>query len=101
MSNETNKERFLRLVDPTPTDTMDQIRHRIENRYWIKEVQNIAFRILDRMDELDWDKSRLATETQLDQTIIDEILSGKRNLLISELMRISNVLDLKITFEIQ
>jgi hypothetical protein len=80
----TNKENFLKLVSPDKSGTIEEIKERIANRYWLKYSQNIALNVLQQLDELKWSKETFAEKMNLSIVISMIIIfqSGLNYLLI-------------------
>ena len=56
----TNKENFLALVSKEDTQTLEKNRSRIANRHWLRASQEVAMKILDKLDALKWSQKDLA-----------------------------------------
>lgn len=48
----TTKELFLKLVSKEPCDTMDSVRWRIRNRWWLRPWQRIQIKFLVLKDKI-------------------------------------------------
>lgn len=48
----TNKEKFLKLVSPEPSRTMENVRWRIANRPMLRRNEEIALKVLEQLDVL-------------------------------------------------
>lgn len=47
-----NKRNFLKLVSDYDTETMEEIRWKIKNRWWRRILQNIHLRLLILRDKI-------------------------------------------------
>ena len=50
----TNKEKFLQLVSGEDTKTIAEVKQRIKNRAMLRESQQIAIKVLMKLDESGW-----------------------------------------------
>jgi len=96
MEKSVNKKKFLELVDRHDPSTMSEVKFRIDNREMIRESQDIALKILMRLDELGWNQVDLAKEMDVYPQQITKILSGKTNFEIQTLLRLQNILDIPL-----
>lgn len=92
----TNKEKFLALVSDEKTDTLDRNKERIKNRAMLRESQQIAIKVLIKLDELDWTQKDLAIKLEVSPQQISKIVSGKENLTIETQIKLQNILDIPI-----
>jgi len=92
----TNKEKFLKLVSGKDTETMKQNKLRIANRQWIRASQDVAFKVLEKLDELGWSQKDLAHKMGVTPQYINKIVKGQENLTIETQMKIQTVLDIPI-----
>lgn len=91
-----NKKKFLEFVDRHDPSTMTDVKFRTENREMIRESQNIALKILMRLDELDWGQVDLARELGVADQQVTEMLSGKINFEIQTLSRLQTILNIPL-----
>lgn len=92
----TNKEKFLALVSKEETNTLERNRERIKNRAMLRESQQIAIKVLIKLDELGWSQKDLAQALEVKPQQITKIVSGKENLTIETQIKLQNVLDIPI-----
>jgi transcriptional regulator with XRE-family HTH domain len=92
----TNKEKFLALVSKEKTDTLQRSAERIKNREILRESQQIALKVLDKLDELNWTQRRLAEELGVSPQQVSKIVSGKENLTLETQVKLQNVLNIPI-----
>ena len=91
-----NKEKFLALVSNEKSDTLERIRERIKNRAMLRESQQIAIKVLMKLDELGWSQKDLAQKMGVSPQQITKIVSGKENLTIETQIKLQNILDIPV-----
>jgi len=62
----------------------------------LRESQNIAIKVLRKLDELAWSQKELAREMGVSPQQISKIVSGKENLTIETQIKLQNILDIPI-----
>lgn len=92
----TNKEKFLSLVSKEKTNTLEKNRERIKNRAMLRESQQIAIKVLKKLDELGWSKKDLADALEVAPQQVTKIVSGQENLTIETQIKLQNALDIPI-----
>jgi plasmid maintenance system antidote protein VapI len=92
----TNKEKFLALVSEQDSRTMERNRERIRNRAMLRESQQIALKVLMKLDELGWTQKDLAKAMEVSPQQITKIISGKENLTIETQIKLQNILDIPV-----
>lgn len=92
----TNKEKFLALVSKEKTDTLEKNRERIKNRAMLRESQQIAIKVLMKLDEIGWSQKDLAQAMNVKPQQITKIVSGKENLTIDTQIKLQNILNIPI-----
>jgi transcriptional regulator with XRE-family HTH domain len=92
----TNKEKFLALVSEQDTGTLERNRERIRNRAMLRESQQIALKVLMKLDELGWTQKDLAKAMEVSPQQITKIISGKENLTIETQIKLQNILDIPV-----
>ncbi len=92
----TNKEKFLALVSEEDLETMVCIKERVQNREMLHESQQIALKVLMKLNELSWSQKDLAKAMNVTPLAISKILSGKENLTIENQIKLQNILDVPI-----
>lgn len=78
----TNKEKFLQLVSEEDTKTLAEVKKRIKNRAMLRESQQIALKVLMKLDDLGWSQKDLAKAMDVTPQQISKIVSGEENLTI-------------------
>lgn len=92
----TNKEKFLALVSQDDSKTIERNRERIKNRDMLRESQQIALKILLRLDELGWTQKQLAEKMEVTPQQVSKFVSGKANLTIESQIKLQNILDIPV-----
>ncbi|WP_417266091.1 helix-turn-helix transcriptional regulator [Brumimicrobium sp.] len=92
----TNQEKFKSLVSKEKTNTAQKNKDRIKNRMRLRESQDIAMKVLDKLDELGWSQKRLADEMEVSPQQITKIVSGKANLTLESIVKIQTILEIPI-----
>lgn len=91
-----NKEKFLALVSDDKPDTLLNNKKRIKDRSMLRESQQIALKVLLKLDEIGWTQKKLATEMSVSPQQITKIVSGKENLTIETQIKLQTILDIPI-----
>lgn len=92
----TNKDKFLDLVTGEVANTAIRNQDRIRNRAMLKESQNIALKVLLKLDELGWNQRKLAKEMGVTPQQINKVVSGKENLTLETQVKLQQVLDIPL-----
>ena len=92
----TKKKNFLALVADEKADTLKKNRARIKNRAMLRESQQIAMKVLEKLDVLRWSQKELAKRMGVSPQQISKIVSGKENLTIETQIKLQNMLDIPI-----
>jgi ribosome-binding protein aMBF1 (putative translation factor) len=92
----TNKEKFLTLVSEEDTKTLVEVKERIKNRAMLHESQQIALKVLMKLEDLGWSQKDLAEKMEVSPQQISKIVSGKENLTIETQIKLQKILDVPI-----
>jgi transcriptional regulator with XRE-family HTH domain len=92
----TNKEKFLALVSDEKTDAVKRNTERIKNRAMLRESQQIAIKVLMKLDDKGWSQKDLAREMGVSPQQISKIVSGKENLTIETQIKLQNILNIPV-----
>ena len=92
----TNKEKFLALVSKEDLETMARNKKRVQTREMLHESQQIAIKVLMKLDELSWSRKDLAKAMNVTPLAVSKILSGKENLTIETQIKLQNILNIPI-----
>ncbi|TAG09477.1 MAG: helix-turn-helix domain-containing protein [Sphingobacteriia bacterium] len=91
-----NKEKFLALVSKEKTNTLEKNNERIKNRAMLRESQQIAIKVMVKLDELGWSQKDLANALDVSPQQVTKIVSGKENLTIETQIKLQNILDIPV-----
>lgn len=92
----TNKDKFLLLVSEENTEILKRNKERIKNRPMLRQSQNIAIKVLMKLDELGWSQKNLATKMEVSPQQVNKIVSGKENLTLETQEKLQRILDVPI-----
>lgn len=92
----TNKDKFLVLVSSEDPGTLERNSARIRNRAMLRESQQIALKVLIKLDELGWLQKDLAKAMDVSSQQITKIVSGKENLTIETQIKLQNILNIPV-----
>ncbi len=90
----TTKGNFLALVSKEETSTLDNIKERIKNRETLKESQQFALNILERLHELKWTEKDLAAKMEISTEQVTKMLRGKENISHEMQIKIQKILNI-------
>ena len=91
-----DKERFKVLVRNKKTDTVAKNKEKIKNRAILRESQQIALKVLSKLDDLGWSKKNLADKMEVTPQQITKIVRGSENLTLDTIIKLQNILDISI-----
>jgi len=91
-----NKEKFLAQVSKESTSTLEKNKGRIKNREALRESQQIAIKVLKRLDDLNWTQKDLAKVLEVSPQQVNKIVSGKENLTIETQIKLQSILNVPI-----
>jgi transcriptional regulator with XRE-family HTH domain len=92
-----NKEKFIALVSSDASqNTIETNRERVRNRVMLGESQQIALKVLLKLDNIGWSQRDLANAMNVSPQQITKIVSGKENLTIETQIKLQNILDIPI-----
>jgi len=92
----TNKEKFLKLVSEKDKSFLSELKLRKEKRAMLIESQKIAYRILERLDELNWTQKQLAQKMGVSAQQVNKIVKGQENLTLETQTKLQEILDIPI-----
>ncbi|EIJ38125.1 MULTISPECIES: helix-turn-helix transcriptional regulator [Galbibacter] len=92
----TNEEKFKKIVSSEKTTTLQRSRKRIKNRSRLRESQDIALKVLTKLDELGWSQKKLAEKLSVSPQQITKIVKGKENLTLETQVKLQEVLEIPI-----
>lgn len=91
-----NKEKFLDLVSKKKTDSSKKNKERIAKRAMLRESRNIAFKVLERLDELGWKQNKLAEVMEVSPPYVNKLVKGKENFTLETLVKLQQILNIPI-----
>lgn len=91
-----NKEKFNNLISREKANSVSINRDRIKNRARLRESQDIALKVLSKLDELNWSQRKLASELKVSPQQVSKIIKGKENLTLETVVKLQQVLDIPI-----
>ena len=92
----TNKDKFIQLVSGEDNRTLADVKKRIKNRAMLRESQQIALKVLMKLDEFGWSQKDLAKAMEVTPQQITKIVSGKENLTIETQIKLQHILDIPV-----
>lgn len=92
----TKKEEFKALVSKERTNTVSRNKERIKNRARLRESQQIALKVLTKLDELGWTQKKLAIEMGVAPQQITKIVRGTENLTLETQVKLQEILDIPV-----
>lgn len=91
-----NRKRFLELVSKEETKTAEKNRKRIEKRAMLRASGDIAFKILEKLDELGWAQKQLAEALDVSPQYVSKMVKGNENFTLETLVKLQGILDIPI-----
>jgi len=91
-----NKEKFLDLVSKKEVDSSKKNKERIAKRAMLRESRNIAFKVLERLDELGWKQNKLAEVMGVSPPYVNKLVKGKENFTLETLVKLQQILNIPI-----
>jgi ribosome-binding protein aMBF1 (putative translation factor) len=73
-----------------------EIEWRKANKSWIKKSTDIALRILDALDDLGWNKARLAKEMGVSPQQVSKYVRGEENFKLETICKLEQVLGVEL-----
>ena len=92
----TNKDKFNQLVSGEDNSTLADVKKRIKNRAMLRESQQIALKVLMKLDDFGWSQKDLAKAMDVTPQQITKIVSGKENLTIETQIKLQHILDIPV-----
>lgn len=92
----TNREKFLELVSDVDIKTEEKNNWLIANRQWLRVSQDIAFDILEKLEDLNWTQKDLAEKMGVSPQYINKIVKGSENFTLESLVKLQAILDIPI-----
>ncbi len=90
------EEKLKQIVPNEPSKWIEDAEWRSENEVWLMKSQTIAFKILERIDELNFTQKILADIMKVSPQHISKIVKGKENLTLETISKLEKALDIKL-----
>jgi len=88
--------KLKQIVPKESSKWIEDAEWRSENEVWLKKSQTIAFKILERIDELNFTQKILADIMKVSPQHISKIVKGKENLTLETISKLEKALDIKL-----
>lgn len=92
----TNKEKYLSKIANKESVAVSEARERVKNREWLQESQQLALRILMRLDQLGMKQKDLAEELGVSAQYVNKLLKGKEKFGWDNVIAIQRILNMPI-----
>ena len=92
----TNKAKFLTLATGDDTNIGKKLQDRRHNREQLRESQQIALKVLLKLNELGWSQKKLAQKMQVSPQQISKLVRGNENLTLETQIRLQKILKIPI-----
>lgn len=95
-------QKIEEIVSKSPRSSWkEKVEWRRINKDWLRKSSDIAFRILDALDEKGWKKNRLAEELGVSAQQVSKYVKGEENFKLETLCNLEKVLGIELTTVIQ
>jgi ribosome-binding protein aMBF1 (putative translation factor) len=84
------------ISDSSLSSWKEGVEWRRDNAGWLDKSSDIAFRILDALDELGWNKARLAKEMGVSPQQVSKYVKGEENFKLETLCKLEKVLGVEL-----
>lgn len=84
------------ISDSSLSSWKEGVEWRRDNAGWLDKSSDIAFRILDALDDLDWNKARLAKEMGVSPQQVSKYVKGEENFKLETLCKLEKVLGVEL-----
>jgi ribosome-binding protein aMBF1 (putative translation factor) len=85
----------------SPENWMEKVAWRKANKAWLRKSADIALRILDALDDLGWNKARLAEEMGISPQQVSKYVKGEENFKLETLCKLESVLGIELVTILQ
>jgi predicted XRE-type DNA-binding protein len=91
------EEKIKKLAAENPvSDWKDKVAYRKENKDWLQMSTRIALRILDALEEKNWNQTDFANALGVTRQQVSKLLKGGNDFKLSTIAKIEEVLGIKI-----
>jgi ribosome-binding protein aMBF1 (putative translation factor) len=84
------------ISDSSLSSWKEGVEWRRDNAGWLDKSSDIAFRILDALDELGWNKAMLAEEMGVSPQQVSKYVKGEENFKLETLCKLEKVLGVEL-----
>lgn len=96
------KKRIEELISDSPKSSWkEKVEWRRGKSDWLDKSSDIAFRILDALDELGWNKARLAQELGVTAQQVSKYVKGEENFKLETLCKLEKALGIELVTILQ
>jgi ribosome-binding protein aMBF1 (putative translation factor) len=86
---------------PSYENWMEKVAWRKANKAWLGKSADIALRILDALEELNWKKAKLAQEMGVSPQQVSKYVKGEENFKLETLCNLEKVLGIELVTILQ
>ena len=86
---------------PSHENWMEDVAWRKANKAWLRKSADIALRILDALEELNWKKAKLAQEMGISPQQVSKYVKGEENFKLETLCNLEKVLGIELVTILQ
>ena len=86
---------------PSHENWIEDVAWRKENKAWLRKSTAITLRILDALDELNWNKAKLAQEMAVSPQQVSKYVKGEENFKLETLCKLEKVLGIELVTILQ
>jgi ribosome-binding protein aMBF1 (putative translation factor) len=101
-TDHTSQNKSIKNISVQSTEKwMEKVIWRKANRDWLRKSSEVALRILDALDDLGWNKARLAKELGVSPQQVSKYVKGEENFKIETLCKLEKVLGIELITVLQ
>jgi len=90
-------QKIEEIVAKSPRSSWkEKVEWRKTHKDWLRKSSDIAFRILDALDELGWNKAKLAAEMGVSPQQVSKYVKGEENFKLETLNKLEKVLGIEL-----
>lgn len=93
---DTTLKKLRQHQSSTPSKWREEAEKRKANKEWLRYSQNIAMRMLDKMEEANITQKQLAERMNCSQQYVSKILKGQENLSLETISKIELALGIMV-----
>tara|TARA_R110002020_G_scaffold105483_2_gene246069 strand:- start:2587 stop:3030 length:444 start_codon:yes stop_codon:yes gene_type:complete len=95
-------QKIEEIITKSPKSSWkEKVEWRRANRDWLRKSSDIAFRILDALEEKGWKKNRLAEELGVSAQQVSKYVKGEENFKLETLCKLERVLGVELISVLQ